>query len=977
MLDKKSGRELMSLSHGINSEGPSTHKLERELMSRLIDFCHADASVRSFSEHTLTLLNKHPLLKDKITGIWRYDLEQISIIAPEHLNSDIQEELERSPPRIKKWQSLKISYASLRTQRIEKITSRIDICLEKAHNNLFYFSIWSELSKEVLKLLTPFLKSFFGVFNVCLLNILNKKRVKLLNTILERAVDSIEITNEEAVIQYVNPAFERITLYKAFEAINKTVASLLRSPKEDERLFEHIKQELEAGNTWHGRIKSRKKDGSDWIAQTVIVPVVDDESGKITQHIAIKQDITEQVNYLNQLKISEERYRNLMNAASDAIFIHDLNGLFLETNTAACKSLGYSAEELRRCHVWDIEVGASPEVLNQMWLDLQNGPIKLEGRHRRKDGTTFPVDVRLGIFNATGEKLVLAIVRDISVQKQSEATIKQLTRALEQSPIFVLITDRRGTIEYANAKVMEQTGYSPEEILGQNPRVLQSGHTPPETYQNMWSHLIRGDEWRGELLNKNKKGELFWVSAIISPLRDENEITHYLAVMEDISQKKSYEEMLKHHATYDNLTNLPNRLYGYSRLEHAVAKAQVNKKKLAVLFLDLDEFKHINDSLGHAVGDLLLKALSERYLSIIRQTDTIARLGGDEFMMILENLNHVGDAELVAKKCLEVCLRPFVIESHKLSVSSSIGIAVFPEHGKDAKTLMRNADAAMYQSKLNNKNNWTVFISTMANVASNRIRIKAELDQAMLRDELYLCYQPIIDIRNNTLFAAEALLRWQSPTLGYVLPDQIIPIAEETGLIVDLGYWIFKKVCIQVKEWQITTGKNLKVAVNISTQQLKQNDFVNKIKLILKETALSPESLIFEITESAFLDDSKFILSQLDLLNEMGIHCSLSDFGMNYSSLKSWHSYPFKILKIDRSFIQGVNTNNNDLSLVNSIIAMSRNLKLTVVAEGVETIEQLKLMRTMNCDMVQGWYFSEALSSEQFLLYLNNQLKNL
>ncbi|WP_226905529.1 PAS domain S-box protein [Legionella antarctica] len=490
----------------------------------------------------------------------------------------------------KKWQSLKISYVSLRQFPLENITSRIDIALEKAHNNLFYFSIWSEISKADLKLLILFLKDFFGIFNVCLLNLLNKKRVKLLHTILEKVVDSVEITNEEAVIQYVNPAFEQITSYKASEAINKTAASLLRSPKEDKQLFERIKQELEAGHTWRGQIKSRRKDDSEWIAQTVIVPVIDDESGKITQHIAIKQDITEQVNYLNQLEISEERYRNLMNAASDAIFIHDLNGLLLETNTAACKSLGYSAEELRGFHVWDVEMGATPDAINEVLQDLEKGPITWEGRHRRKDGTTFPVDVRLGILNVTGEKLVLAIVRDISAQKHSQATIKKLTRALEQSPVLVLITDKAGTIEYANAKVMEQTGYLAEEILGQNPRILQSGQTSSETYKIMWSHLTRGDEWRGELLNKNKKGEFFWVSAIISPLRDENEITHYLAVMEDISQKKSYEEMLKHHATYDNLTNLPNRLYGHNRLDHAIAKTQVTGKKLAVLFTGLWPF---------------------------------------------------------------------------------------------------------------------------------------------------------------------------------------------------------------------------------------------------------------------------------------------------------------------------------------------------------------------------------------------------
>lgn len=427
------------------------------------------------------------------------------------------------------------------------------------------------------------------------------------------------------------------------------------------------------------------------LLEAILKKAVDDELGKFTQHVAIKKD-TDQVNYLNQLTNGEECYRNLINAASDAIFIHDSNGLFLEANTAACHSLGYTHEELCHCYIWNIEVGASRETLNQMWKDLQSGPINLEGRHRRKDGTTFPVDVRLGIFNATDEQLVLAIVREISVQKRSDDTIRKLARALEQIPVLVFITDKTGIIEYVNAKVIEQTGYCPEEMLGQNSRILQSGKTPLETYKMMWKQLISGEEWRGELLNKNKKGEFCWVWAIISPLRnDEDAITHYVAIMEDISQKKSYEDMLKHHATYDTLTNLPNRFYGYSKLEYAIAKAHVTKKKLAVLFLDVDEFKQINDSLGHAAGDLLLKAVSERYLSVIRQTDTIARLGGDEFMIVLENLTHLSDVERIAKKCKDVCLQPVVIESKELQVSSSIGIAIFPDHGKDAKTLMRNA----------------------------------------------------------------------------------------------------------------------------------------------------------------------------------------------------------------------------------------------------------------------------------------------
>ena len=285
---------------------------------------------------------------------------------------------------------------------------------------------------------------------------------------------------------------------------------------------------------------------------------------------------------------------------------------------------------------------------------------------------------------------------------------------------------------------------------------------------------------------------------------------------------------------------------------------------------------------------------------------------------------------------------------------------------------MRNAEAAMYQSKVRGRNNWTVFVNTMAELVTNRIRIKSELRQVLKRDELYICYQPIINSANNQVLAAEALLRWNSATLGNVMPDQIIPIAEETGLIVPLGYWVLKKVCSQVKKLKEITDEPIKIAVNISTIQLKQKDFVDQVKKILEATELSPDSLIFEITESAFIDDSKLILSQLNRLNEMNIHCSLDDFGMGYSSLSYLRSYPFKSLKIDKVFIQSIDTSSDDLSLVNSIITMSRNLKLVVIAEGIETSKQLELLRSMNCDMVQGWYFSEALSSDDLLVYLMN-----
>lgn len=965
MLDKK--RKVMSPK---NNEG-----LEQDLLSRLIDCSHEPLSLHSYCLAVLDILATHPQLNRQVMVFWHHDRAQIHILAEYlptlpfpsvlHIKDHLQAHIKlNAEPR------LHINVIRL-DDKMTELSARMDVHFEPNQQNVYGLSLWSDSAEQSSRLQVAFFKNIFGIINLSLAKIAARSQAHLLNTILLKAGDAVEITDEEAIVQYVNPAFEKITGYTAQEVIGQLILTLFLSPQDDAPLFARIKAQLNAGQTWRGQIQSRKKDGSYWIAQTTIVPVIDN-TGQVIQHVAIKQDVSEHVEQINQLRVSEERYRNIMNAAADSVFIHDLDGRILEVNNAACKSLGYCAEELTSSYVWDVEVGASPATLSKLWGDLQRGYVNLEGRHRRKDGSSFPVDVRLSIFNATGKKLVLAIIRDISTQKKAADMIRKLTRALEQSPVLVLITDREGTIEYANAKVLEQTGYQADEILGKNTRILRSGETTNEIYQLMWYQLLVGSEWRGELLNRNKAGETFWVSAIISPLRNETEeITHYLAVMEDISQKKSYEEMLKHQATYDNLTNLPNRFYGFNKLEYAIARAQANKTKLAVLFLDLDEFKQVNDSLGHAAGDLLLKALSVRYLSIIRQSDVIARLGGDEFMVILDNLSHEQDAERIAQKYLEASLQPLNIDAEKVYISSSIGIALFPEHGTDAKILMRNADTAMYQSKLRGKNNATVFISTMAEVASHRIRIKSELHRILDKDELYLCYQPIINVKTNKMSAAEALLRWDSPTLGHVTPEQIIPIAEETGFIVPLGYWVIRTVCNQIKEWQKHCTKKINIAVNISTLQLKQKDFVAQVRRILQETALKADCLTFEITESVFIDDSKFILTQLTQLNQMNIHCSLDDFGMGYSSLSYLRSYPFKSLKIDRAFIQGINTSSSDLSLVNSIITMSRNLKLSVIAEGIESVEQLELMRSMNCELVQGWYFSKALRCDEFFNYLN------
>lgn len=502
---------------------------------------------------------------------------------------------------------------------------------------------------------------------------------------------------------------------------------------------------------------------------------------------------------------------------------------------------------------------------------------------------------------------------------------------------------------------------------------VHSGFVQTDIYLEKTSHCLLGisfwyetSEFSGQLSHPFFK-DLFSLINLILVKACYSEL-----LIQDIEQqKKNYEMLLLQQASYDGLTNLPNRFSGYTQLERAIGSAQKQQKKLAVLFLDLDEFKQINNSLGHPIGDVLLKIVAERYASLMGPNDMIIRMGGDEFMIIMESLSSESYASELAQKCQESCLLPFELESEELFISSSIGIAFYPEHGVDAQTLMRHADAAMYQSKMRGKNNWTIFLNSMS-AANDRIRMKSELHQALNRNELYLCYQPIINVADNKISSVEALLRWESSTFGLVMPEQIISIAEETGLIISFGFWILKTVCKQINEWRTLTNKPIKVAVNISIAQLRQEHFVDQVQLILESSGVPAELLIFEITESVFIDDSAFILSQLNRLNEMNIECSIDDFGTGYSSLNYIRSYPFNTLKIDRSFISGIEHNSNSLSLVNSIISMSHNLNLTVIAEGIENEQQFELLRSIQCDQVQGWYFAKALTSQELLQYLNN-----
>ncbi len=838
----------------------------------------------------------------------------------------------------------------------------IDIVMGKHPTHLLYTRIWARPSVFPKK----FIENYFGMLNKIIENKIISEENRLFKIIMEHSYNSIEVTDEEAVIEYVNPAFEKVTQYHREDAIGKTVASLLRSPAESPGLFEEIKKCLQKGEVWKGHFKSLRKNKSTWHALASIIPFK--RNDKVIKHIAIKQDLTEQTEQSNKLKTSEQKYRHILNATVDPIIVHDLNGRIVEVNQAACLVLKYTREELLNFHVWDIETGVNTIKLNQIWSILEKEPLLIEGTHRNKDGQYYPVEVKLSSFIVENEKLVIAMIKDISDRKIAEAKIRKLTSAVEQSPVFVFITDIDGVIEYANRKVIEKTGYVLSEVVGKKLSLFVDPKDDSLNEQKIWSDLQNGRQWQGELLYQTKNENSFWVSVRMSPLRNEEEnIHHFLVVMEDITQKKSYEAILKHQALNDHLTHLPNRFHGINHLETILAEKKNSGGSVTVFFLDLDAFKKVNDTLGHSTGDKLLKEISARFINVCRPGDMIIRLGGDEFMVIIEECSKLKDLEKIAQKFLDICTQPFLIDGYELLTTASIGIAVYPQHGKDAKSLMSHADTAMYESKRSGKNCWTFYNKNIHHVTKRYIDVKAEIIKSFERNEMELFYQPIIDIESRQIVGAESLLRWHHKSLGYVDPEQAIMIAEETGFIHQLGLWALNKACLKAKIWNQRSAHPLFISVNISPIQLKNKSFARRLSDVLVKSELLPQYLYLEITENALIDNSKDILTQLSSINENGIQCTIDDFGTGYSSLKYLKNYPFKCLKIDKSFIHGLQSNSNDIHLVNSIIAMCQNLNLRVIAEGVETLEQLEILKKLSCKYMQGWYFDNALNEEEFL----------
>ncbi|WGS86710.1 EAL domain-containing protein [Methylomonas sp. UP202] len=561
-----------------------------------------------------------------------------------------------------------------------------------------------------------------------------------------------------------------------------------------------------------------------------------------------------------------------------------------------------------------------------------------------------------------------ALAKEIDNHRKTERELRKLSLAMQYSSSMVIITDHQAKVEYCNPAFYRITGFTEQEVIGHKANLLKSDLTANEIYDELWQTLNAGQDWHGEFLNRKKNGDLFWCLESITPiLDDDNAISHFVSIIHDISDRKDSEEIIKHLAYFDPLTDLPNRALFNERLAQSISQARRHRTEFALLYMDLDRFKNINDTLGHLVGDKLLIEVGKRVTACLREHETVARLGGDEFAIIGLNLRTATDAGEIARRVIEQVNQAFFIDDHQLFIGTSLGIGVYPADGENSETLIKHADDALYQAKQRGRNKFEFYDASANALSLRRVTLEQHLHQALARGEFQLRYLPLVALPGGAPVGVEVLLRWH-PDIGEVQPDEFIPIAEDSGLIVEIGAWVLRTACRDILTLPAAAG--LMLAINLSPRQFKQPDLMNRIDAILAETGFPPSRLEFEITESMLMDNLDSAITQMRAMKSRGMRLSIDDFGTGFSSLNYLRKLPVDTLKIDKSFVGDLGTETGDACIVRSIVGLAHGIHLRVVAEGVENERQTAMLGALGCDLAQGFHFSPPLNLAELRGYL-------
>lgn len=672
-----------------------------------------------------------------------------------------------------------------------------------------------------------------------------------------------------------------------------------------------------------------------------------------------------------QLKWTQEKYRYLFAEARDGIVLWYCNtGIVADCNQQFERLTGKTLDELKEQEIWNICPVAMRETSRKKFLEvIQTGVGDTDELHLQKpSGEIIPTEITTSVMHFHDQCYVQGIVRDISERKQAEESLHLAAQVYLNSTEGMIVTDESNNIVAINPAFTQMTGYIAEEVIGKNPKILKSGRQDKEFYQAMWHALDTTGTWKGEIWNRHKNGKIFpELLTINTILKDDGSIHRRVALFSDISEKKKSEDVIWKQANFDELTGLPNRHRVRDRLDQIIRKSHRTGLPLALLLLDLDRFKEVNDTLGHEMGDCLLKEAAQRMSSCVRETDTVGRLGGDEFVILISELDGIDSVGRVANNILEKLSSPYRLGDDMAYISASIGITLYPGDADDIATLFKNADQAMYAAKEQGRNRFSYFTPSMQVAADLHLQAVNDLHQALAKDQFRVYYQPIIELVTGKIHKAEALIRWEHPTRGVITSADFISIAEETGLIVKIGDWVFREVAAQTARCREIYHPDFQISINTSSTQCRAQ---SKKKITwfdnLKEFNLPAQNIVVEITEDLLMNAREEISSQLLKFRHNGMQVALDDFGTGYSSLPYLKKFDIDYLKIDRSFAGKLAPASDVLTLYEVIIMMAHKLGITVIAEGLETQEQCNLLKHIGCDYGQGYLWSKPLPAAEF-----------
>lgn len=679
----------------------------------------------------------------------------------------------------------------------------------------------------------------------------------------------------------------------------------------------------------------------------------------------------------HRLQLYDKRYRNIFLANPLPTWIYCQQSLrILLVNKAAAITYGYSDSEFLRLTIEDLRPLEELPRLHRELRDIGQGSdaCRRSGpwQHRRKDGTLMWVDVSSHALDYNGRAARLAVARDITKDVEADELLRLNAKVFDNSQEGIMIGDKHNNIIQVNRAFETITGYSREEVLGKKPRFLNSGRQDEAFYQNIWTELQDNGKWYGEVWNRHKDGHVYPERLSISTIKDEGgQVEKFISIFWDASAEKSAEARIDFLAHYDPLTNLPNRSMLIKAISGSISGAQEVPAELAILMLDLDRFKHVNDGLGFETGNQLLMEISHRISDVVADNGSVYRLGGDEFAVLLPGRNIQQTAQL-AEQILVAVRKPLKAGSHEIGFTTSIGIAHYPQNGSDAELLVQRADSALHRIKASGRNAYQFFDESSQDQSLEFLKIENGLRHAIDNDELILNYQPQYDAMSRKICGFEALVRWQHPEWGIISPGQFIPVAEESGQIISLGAWIIETAVSQAKAWQIELGLDVPIAINISVMQFRREDFYDQVVGVLERSQLPPELLCLEITESVAMAGTELSAQLIGRLHAIGVSTAIDDFGSGYSSLNYLKHMKVDKLKIDQVFVRDIGQDGRDDAIVTSIVQLAHSLGFKTIAEGVETKAQYESLRRMGCDEIQGYYFARPMPAEDVTGLLAN-----